>query len=64
LSLFAKPGDTVTTGDILGTVQETPLIVHRIMVPNVVAGELIDIDGGEHTVVDPIAKVKKADGTG
>ncbi|HXK78328.1 MAG TPA: V-type ATP synthase subunit A [Oscillospiraceae bacterium] len=59
----AKPGDTVTTGDILGTVQETPLIVHRIMVPNGVAGELIDIDGGEHTVVDPIAKVKKADGT-
>ncbi len=59
----AKPGDMVTAGDIIGTVQETPLIVHRIMIPNGVAGELVSIDGGEHTVVDPIAKVKKADGT-
>ncbi|MBP6886931.1 MAG: V-type ATP synthase subunit A [Oscillospiraceae bacterium] len=58
----AKPGDPVTAGDIIGTVQETPLIVHRVMIPNGVAGELVSIESGEHTVTDPIAKVKTAGG--
>lgn len=58
----AKVGDHVTTGDILGTVQETSIITHRVMVPIGVSGELTDIKGGELTIVDTIATVKDAGG--
>ena len=33
-----KAGDTVVPGDIIGTVQETPVVEHRIMVPEGVEG--------------------------
>jgi V/A-type H+-transporting ATPase subunit A len=58
----AKVGDTVETGDILGTVQETTLVVHKVMVPPGVSGKITEIKSGEATVEDVIAKVKK-DGT-
>lgn len=58
----AKVGDVVSAGDILGTVQETVLISHRIMVPFGVAGEVISIESGEHTIIEPIAKIKTAEG--
>lgn len=50
-------GDQVQSGDILGTVQETELITHKIMVPLGVAGEVSGIKAGEYTVTDTIAKV-------
>lgn len=58
----AKVGDHVTAGDILGTVQETSIITHRVMVPIGVSGELTDIKGGELTIIDTIAKIKDAGG--
>ncbi|MEG0541023.1 MAG: V-type ATP synthase subunit A [Angelakisella sp.] len=58
----AKVGDHVTTGDILGTVQETSIITHRVMVPVGVEGELTDIRSGEFTIVDTIANIKTAEG--
>ena len=50
----AKVGDTVQAGDVLGTVQETEMIVHRILVPPGVGGKIRDIhelDGNVETTV-------------
>jgi V/A-type H+-transporting ATPase subunit A len=58
----AKTGDLVHPGDILGTVQETTLVVHKIMVPPNVSGKLTFLHNGEATVTDIVAKVEK-DGT-
>jgi V/A-type H+-transporting ATPase subunit A len=53
-----KPGDKVAPGDILGTVLETALVTHRIMVPPGVRGEVQDILEGEFTVEDTVAVVR------
>ncbi len=58
-----KAGDTVSEGDILGTVQETTLIEHLIMVPvGIVNAKVESIQSGKYTVLDTIAKVKTDDG--
>ena len=54
----AKSGDEVNEGDILGTVQETTLIEHKVMVPPGIKGKLSKIDSGSFTIEDPIATVK------
>ncbi len=57
-------GASVTAGDILGIVNETTVVEHRIMVPPKVSGVVQWIaPEGEYTVEEPIAKVKLADGT-
>src|SRR3989339_1016304 len=53
----AAAGDSVTTGDILGTVQETSLIKHRIMDPPGAEGKLEEIKTGSFTIVEPIARI-------
>ena len=53
-----KAGDTVESGDIIGTVKETVLVDHRIMVPNGVNGVIESIESGDFTVEDTIAKIK------
>ena len=60
---IAKAGDRVEAGDIIGTVQETSLISHKIMVPPGVQGIIKEISGGSHTVVDVIAKVDTENGS-
>ncbi|MCQ4343758.1 MAG: V-type ATP synthase subunit A, partial [Sulfolobales archaeon] len=53
-----KPGDKVGPGDILGTVQETELIEHRILVPPNVHGTLKSLASeGDYTVEEAIATV-------
>lgn len=52
-----KKGDKVIAGDILGTVQETELIIHKILVPVGVSGEIADIKSGEFTVTETIATI-------
>ena len=54
----SKPPAKVTEGDILGTVKETNLIMHKIMVPVGVNGELVEIKEGDFTVKDVIARIK------
>ncbi|MBQ6464653.1 MAG: V-type ATP synthase subunit A [Oscillospiraceae bacterium] len=54
----AKPGDRVIPGDVLGTVQETSAILHKIMVPVGVSGEVVSVESGEKVVTDVIAVVK------
>ena len=53
----AKVGDTVTGGDIIGTVQETSSTVHKIMVPHGVTGTIADIQSGAHTVLETIVVI-------
>jgi len=53
-----KNGDSVSPGEIIGEVQETPLIKHKIMVPFGVSGQLSDIKDGKYTVNENVAKVK------
>ncbi|HSB46983.1 MAG TPA: V-type ATP synthase subunit A [Candidatus Bilamarchaeum sp.] len=51
----AKKGDKVKVGDVLGTVQETDLIEHRIMAP--CEGKLESISSGKFTVEDEVAVI-------
>lgn len=53
-----KVGDSVGVGDILGTVQENKIFVHKILVPKGVKGVIESIESGEHTIDDTIATVK------
>ena len=50
-----KAGDKVSTGDIIGTVQETSSTVHKIMVPHGVSGTIDKISSGSYTVTDVVA---------
>ncbi len=58
-----KFGDRVEAGDILGTVQETGVIEHRIMVPPKMRGTVVDLREGDFLVTDRIGKIKLEDGT-
>ena len=58
----AKAGDLVEAGDVLGVVQETIVVEHRILVPNGMKGKVKNIQSGEHTVEEVIA-VLEDDGT-
>ena len=50
-----KAGDLVEAGDVLGVVQETIVVEHRIMVPNGMKGKVKSIQSGDHTVEEVIA---------
>ncbi len=58
-----KIGEQVEAGDILGTVQETEIVIQKIMLPYGMQGTLEAISEGDFTVTDTIAVLKKADGT-
>ena len=53
----AKPGDKVIGGDVLGTVQETSVVLHKIMVPPTLKGTVESIQSGAFTVLDTVAVV-------
>ena len=53
-----KNGDDVESGEIIGEVQETPLIKHKIMIPHNVSGKLSDISEGQFNVNETVASVK------
>ena len=57
-----KPGDSVKEGDILGSVDETVLVKHHIMVPPGINGRIVSIESGPHTVTDTIAVIKTDEG--
>ena len=58
-----QAGSRVGGGDIIGTVEETTAITHRIMVPHGVEGTLESISEGDFTVLDTVATVILADGS-
>ena len=51
----AKKGDFVIAGDVLGTVQETSSVLHKVMVPYGVEGVVEDIKEGDFTITEVIA---------
>ncbi|MEO1781893.1 V-type ATP synthase subunit A [Enterococcus diestrammenae] len=58
----ANVGDSVTSGDIIGVVQETEVIQHKILVPNGVSGQLKAVTSGEFTIDEVVYTVTTADG--
>lgn len=58
----AKVGDKVSGGDVLGTVEETEVVLHKVMVPPTISGEVVKIESGLHKVTDVICELKTADG--
>jgi V/A-type H+-transporting ATPase subunit A len=55
-------GDRVVAGAVIGIVQETPVVEHRVMVPVGVSGTVSEIRAGEHTITDTVCVVKAEDG--
>ncbi len=58
-----KAGAPVSPGTVLGTVPETSLILHKILVPPGVSGTIKEIASGSYTVRDPIGQLQTAAGT-
>lgn len=57
-----KAGDVLESGAIIGYVDETEVLKHKIMLSPKTAGEIVEINEGDYTVVDEIGKIKTADG--
>jgi len=55
-------GDKVIGGDVIGTVPETPVVLHKIMVPPKMSGTIVDIKSGSFTVTETVAVLKTDDG--
>ena len=53
-----KVGDEVAAGDTVGTVQETAIVNHKIMVPNRVKGKIVEITEGDYTVEETVYKIE------
>ncbi len=54
----AKIGDSVCSGDVLGTVQETNAVLHKILVPNKTEGVVENIKEGDFTIDEVVAVIK------
>ncbi|MGG7162119.1 V-type ATP synthase subunit A [Clostridium ihumii] len=55
-------GDEVEAGDIIGTVQETAVVLHKIMVPYGIEGTIKEIKTGEFTVEETVCIVETSNG--
>ena len=55
-------GDVVNGGDTVGTVQETAIVSHKIMLPNKISGKIVEIAEGDYTVEDIVYKVETKNG--
>ena len=59
----AKEGDELMAGDVIGTVQETPAVLHKILMPPKMRGTVKWIKSGSFTVTEKIACIVKPDGS-
>ncbi|MBQ7680026.1 MAG: V-type ATP synthase subunit A, partial [Butyrivibrio sp.] len=59
----AQVGDKVAGGDVIGTVQETAVVLHRIMVPPGITGTVKEIRRGLFTVTETVCILVKEDGS-
>ena len=57
-----EPGAQVVGGDVIGTVQETDSILHKIMIPPKMAGTILSIQGGDYTVTETVAVLEQKNG--
>jgi len=60
---ISKKGDKIISGDIIGTVQESNIVKHKIMVPHGIKGEIKEIYKDKFTVTDTIALIKDQEGS-
>jgi len=51
-------GGEIENGDLIGTVQETTLVEHRIMVPPGINGTVVDVKEGDFTIEETVAAIK------
>ena len=58
------PGTKVEGGDVIGTVPETPVVLHKIMVPPNMSGTITDIRSGSFTVEETVATLRTDKGGG
>lgn len=58
----AKAGDKVVYGDVIGTVQETDVVLHKIMIPKGADGVIKSITEGDYTVTEDVAVIETAKG--
>ena len=55
-----RAGDTVRGGELLGTIEETPALVHRVLVPPSMGGLIVGVaDAGEYRVTDTLVTVER-----
>jgi len=57
-----EKGDRVGAGDIIGEVQESPAVIHRVLIPPGITGVVEDIKEGEFTIEDTVAVLETEDG--
>ncbi len=58
-----EKGSDVSAGDVLGTVQETSVFLHKILIPPGIEGKLVEIaKSGEYTIKDTIARIQTPKG--
>ena len=57
-----QAGDKLSGGDVIGTVQETSAVLHKIMVPPNVAGTVKEIKSGSFTVTETVCVLETAKG--
>ena len=57
-----KAGDKVIGGDVIGTVPETPVVLHKIMVPPNLKGTIKSVQSGSYKVTDTVATLTTEDG--
>ena len=57
-----RPGENIAEGDIIGSIQETELLEHHIMVPPGVSGTVKSINAGEFTVDETVAVIETRQG--
>lgn len=58
-----EPGAQVIGGDVIGTVQETDSIRHKIMIPPKMQGKIVSIQGGSYTVTETVAVLEQPNGS-
>jgi len=61
-TVVANEGSSVEPGDVLGTVPETKVITHKVLVPPGVKGNLTKVREGKLHVTDAVATLTKEDG--
>lgn len=57
-----KEGDKVSPGTVIGTVQETTVVNHKIMIPYGIEGTIKEIKSGEYTIEETICTVETSNG--
>ncbi|MDK2809670.1 MAG: V/A-type H+/Na+-transporting ATPase subunit [Petroclostridium sp.] len=61
--ITVKAGDAISGGSIIAEVQETPLILHRIMVPPTIKGKIIEtVTDGSYSIHQPVVKIREDSG--